>query len=86
MVVEASLTGFFKTFLILIGVIVVLRFLGRLMIAKRNLEAEREMLERERKFQRERKEKLRNFGKVNVIDKQKSPKGKVEDVDFEDIT
>lgn len=85
MVAEASLTGFFKTILILIGVLVVLRFLGRLMIAKNNLEKEREMLQRERDFQRERKDKLRNFGKVSVIGKKNSTKGTVEDVDFEEI-
>lgn len=85
MVVEASISGFFKTILILIGVIVVLRFLGQLMIAKRNMEQEREMLARERNFQKERNEKLRNFGKVKVVDKKNSPTGKVEDVDFEEI-
>lgn len=83
MVIESSLTGFFKTILILIGVLVVLRFLGRLMIAKNNLEKEREMLQRERDFQRERNDKLRNFGKVTVM-KNPQPKGPVEDVDFEE--
>lgn len=81
MIAEASFTGFFKTILILIGAIVLLRFLGQLMIAKRNMEKEREMLERERTFQKEKKEKLRNFGKVSII-RDAKPKGPVEDVDY----
>jgi uncharacterized protein YxeA len=83
MVVTASLTGLFKTILILIGVLVALRFLGRVMIAKRNLDEERELLKRERSFQKERNEKLKNFGKVSVSKKQ--PIANVEDVDFEEV-
>jgi hypothetical protein len=83
MVVTASLTGLFKTILILIGVLVALRFLGRVMIAKRNLDEERELLKRERSFQKERNEKLKNFGKVSVSKKQ--PISNVEDVDFEEV-
>lgn len=82
---EASITGLFKTILIIIGALVVLRFLGRVMIAKRNLDEERQLLERERKFQRERNEKLRNFGKVNVLNKNTTSKERTEDVDFEEM-
>jgi hypothetical protein len=81
---EASFTGLLKTILIIIGALVALRFIGRLMIAKRNLEEERELLKREKNFQKERGEKLRNFGKVSVIGRSK-PAGKVEDVDFEEV-
>jgi hypothetical protein len=86
MIQEASVAGVLKTALILIGALVLLRFLGRVMIAKRNLDEERQMLDRERKFQRERSEKLRDFGKVTVSGKQ--TRGKTtdaEDVDFEEI-
>jgi hypothetical protein len=83
MVVTASLTGLFKTLLIIIGALVALRFLGRVMIAKRNLEEERELLKRERSFQKERNEKLKNFGKVSLT--KNKPAGKIEDVDFEEI-
>jgi len=85
MVVTASVTGLFKTILIIIGALVALRFLGRLMIAKRNLEEEREMLRRERSFQKERNDKLRNFGRVTVQKKSARPSGNVEDVDFEEV-
>ncbi|HLP54255.1 MAG TPA: hypothetical protein VK151_04465 [Fluviicola sp.] len=85
--ITASFTGLVKTVLLIIGALVALRFIGRLMIAKRNLEEEREMLSRERSFQRERNEKLRNFGKVNVVkgSQQASSKAATEDVDFEEV-
>lgn len=86
MIVQASITGLFKTILIVIGALVALRFIGRLMIARRNLDEEREMLQRERAFQKERSDKLRNFGKVSVTARGgKAPVGKVEDVDFEEV-
>jgi uncharacterized protein YxeA len=83
MIVTASLTGLVKTIMIIIGALVALRFLGRVMIAKRNLEEERELLKRERSFQKERNDKLKNFGKVSIT--KNKPTGKVEDVDFEEI-
>jgi hypothetical protein len=86
-VVEASVTGIFRTVLIILGALVLLRFLGRLMIAKRNMEEERKMNERSRKIENDRKEKLKNFGKVNVIrpTQSKTTKNNVEDADFEEI-
>lgn len=85
--VEASFTGLVKTILLIIGAMVALRFIGRLMIAKRNLDEERELLNRERSFQRERDEKLRNFGKIKVVkdNQQASSKTATEDVDFEEV-
>ena len=83
MIVEASLSGLFKTALMIIGVLVLLRFLGRVMIAKRNLDEERADLAREKALVKERNEKLRNFGKVTVS--KSSPKGDVQDVDYEEI-
>lgn len=84
-IVEASITGLFKTLLILIGVLVLLRFLGRVMIAKRSLDQERADLAREKAFVRERNEKLRNFGKVTVSKTKAAPKGDIQDVDYEEI-
>lgn len=81
--VEASISGLFKTILILIGALVLLRFLGRVMIAKRNLDQERADLAREKAFVKERNEKLKNFGKVSVS--KSAPKGDVQDVDYEEI-
>lgn len=82
-VVQASFTGFIKTVLLLIGAFVLLRFLGQLAIAKRNMEQERESLKKEKDFLKEKNEKLKNFGKVKV--NKEKPKGDVVDVDFEEV-
>ncbi len=83
----ASITGLFKTILIIIGALVVLRFFGRVMIAKRNLDEEREFLKNDRSFREERERKRRNLGKVEIFNRGKSPatNAKIEDVDFEEL-
>ena len=80
---EASLGGLFKTVLIILGAFVLLRFLGQLMIAKRNIEEERADLKREKDFVRERNQKMKDFGKVSV--QKGTPRGDVQDVDYEEI-
>lgn len=89
-VVEASVSGFFRTILIIIGAIVALRFLGQLMIAKRNMEEERAMNERQRKFEKERSEKLKKFGKMSILGSSKKKTSNsdytdVVDVDYEEV-
>lgn len=92
MVVEASITGIFRTILIVVGAIVLLRFIGQLMIAKRNMEEERNHSNRQRIAEKERNEKLKNFGKTKIINKSANGKSRsanqtnVEDVDFEEIS
>lgn len=91
MVVEASITGIFRTVLIVIGAIVLLRFLGQLMIAKRNMEAERKLNEEQRKANQERNDKMKSFGKTTILgeinSKNKSVKSSsdIQDVDFEEV-
>jgi hypothetical protein len=89
-VVEASVSGFFRTILIIIGAIVAVRFLGQLLIAKRNMEEERTMNERQRKFEQERSEKLKKFGKISILGGSKKKTTNTEftdvvDVDYEEI-
>lgn len=84
MFVEASIPGLFRTILIIVGVLVLLRFIGQLMNAKRNMDEERRMNEDRRRAQKEKDEKKRNLGKTNVL----NDKGKdqsAEDVDFEEV-
>lgn len=81
--VEASISGLIKTVLLIIGAFVLLRFLGQLMIAKRNLEEERQHVKREKDFLKERNQKLKNFGKVTVEKKKRVDN--VQDVDFEEV-
>lgn len=91
MIVEASITGLFRTVLIILGAFVLLRFLGQLMMAKRNMEEERKINERQRAFDKERFEKMKKFGKTTVLNENKVSKknglndSKIEDVDFEVI-
>ncbi len=85
MVVEASITGLFRTILIIIGAIFVLRFLGQLMQAKRNLEAEKALAKKQNDLAKERNQKLRNFGKTTLISKKsKSRKANLDESDIED--
>ncbi len=91
MIVEASITGLFRTVLIILGAFVLLRFLGQLMMAKRNMEEERKINERQRAFEKERFEKMKKFGKTTVLNENNVSKknglndSKIEDVDFEVI-
>jgi hypothetical protein len=90
-IAEASITGLFKTVLIIVGAFVLLRFLGQLMIVKRNMEEERKMNERQRKTESERIDKLKNFGKVNISGRKNTKErmskadDNVQDVDFEEV-
>ena len=89
MVVEAGITNAFRTILIIIGAIVLLRFIGQLMNAKRNMEEGSRLTKQQREFQEERNQKLKNFGKVNIFSRNSKKtnklKGNVEDVDFEEV-
>lgn len=85
MIFALSITGLFRTLLIIIGAFILLRFLGQLLNAKRNMEAERKMAEQDRLFESEKREKAKKIGKTEVL-KSSSPKGTVQDVDFEEVT
>lgn len=84
MITVLSITGLFRTLLILIGAFVLIRFLGQLMNAKRNMEAERRANEQERLFAKEKAKKQQNFGKTEIL-KNDQLKGAIQDVDFEEL-
>lgn len=77
-----SIQGVFRTILIIIAVIVILRFIGRIMIAKRNLEEECAHEKSQRAHQKAKKDSELNKGKVHIS---KGASGYAEDVDFEEI-
>ena len=90
MIAEASIVGIFKTVLLILGAFVLLRFLGQLMIAKRNMEEERQLNKKQRDVESERNQKLKNFGKTSILNaKKKSPTKKeydfIQDVDYEEM-
>jgi uncharacterized membrane-anchored protein YhcB (DUF1043 family) len=82
--VEASVTGLVRTLLIIIGVIVLLRFLGQLMNAKRNMEEERKLNAKQRHFNKEKERKSKHLGKTSILDKSQGSDN-TEDVDFEEM-
>jgi hypothetical protein len=82
MIITASFTGVIKTVLILIGVLVILRIIGRTMIAKRNLEHERDLINREREFEKKKDFVRKNQGKTSILSKGKI---QAEDADFEEV-
>lgn len=78
-----SITGLFRTILIIIGVMVVLRVIGKMMIAKRNLEEEKELLREQRKSEKMVADAKQNYGKTSVTKIDSKDQG--EFVDFEEI-
>jgi len=84
MLVEASIPGLFRTIIIVVGVFVLLRFLGQLMNAKRNMDTERRMKEDKRRAEKEKDEIKRNLGKTDILNENRSGQN-VEDVDFDEV-
>ncbi len=87
MVIEASVSGFFRTILIIIGSIVLLRFLGQLMNAKRNLEEEKRLKEEQSNYEKEKKRSKIDFGKTSILNNntKKPTSSSIEDVDYEEL-
>ena len=81
--IQASISGLFKTILMVIGGLVLLRFIGQLMHAKRNIAEDQELNRKQKALEKERNEKLRNFGKT-TISKHKNVSN-VEDVSFKEV-
>jgi len=79
-----TIVGALKMVLMLIGGFIVLRFVGQLMSAKRNMEHERQLNEESRRFEKEKAEKLKTFGKTTVL-KDKAKTTNTQDADFEII-
>lgn len=85
MIVEASVTGLFRTLLIIGGVFLLLRFLGQFMVAKRNMEEEREHNSKQRKFKEAKRAQKQSEGKTKILGKNVSNHNDIQDVDFEEI-
>ena len=77
-----SVSGLFKTVLYIVGAIVLLRFIGQLMIAKRNINEQNAMKEQQSRFDKERRFVEKNKGKVSIS---KSRNSSAVDVDYEEV-
>lgn len=84
-IAEASLTGVFKMVFIIIGVLVVLRFVGRLMLAKKNIAEEKELNRRKKANEAEARRKKKHLGQTQILSKKQSSRDSVEDAEFEEI-
>lgn len=80
-----SVSGVLKMIVMIIGGLVILRFIGQLLIAKRNMEEERRINTAARKFREEKERKLKTFGKTKII-KDNEVNGGVQDVDYEEVS
>lgn len=77
-----SITGLFRTVLILIGIFLALRYLSRFALKRREMEEERSRQKAKQDFLREKKESKEREGEVKIMN---SPDFHAEDVDFEDV-
>lgn len=80
-----SITGFFRTILIVIGVIVILRAIGKLSQAKRNVDEQERMRNQEIEARRLREEFQRNYGKTSISKVDKNNSKDSDFVDFEEV-
>jgi len=80
-----SITGLIKMVLIILGVMLVLKVIGQFMIAKRNLEEEKELLKQQRISEKMAADAQKNFGKTTVSKIDNSTKNNSDYVDFEEI-
>tara|TARA_B100000508_G_scaffold140609_1_gene142333 strand:- start:18744 stop:18992 length:249 start_codon:yes stop_codon:yes gene_type:complete len=76
-----SLTGTVRMILIIIAVFVIVRFIGKLMIAKRNMDEQRRFNQNNDQFRKAKEESEKEKGRVKVVDRYRD----AEDVDYEEV-
>ena len=76
-----SITGLFRMVLIILGVFFLLKLIGQLMVARRNVEEERHFQQDRASREAELHESRKNFGKTTVT---KIGKDKPDDSEFTD--
>ena len=92
MIIEASVSGIFKTVLMVLGAFLLLRFFGQLMVAKRNLAEERQLKAEQDKYDKELKRKKENLGRTSILssstksNKTSKSNSSIEDIDYEEIS
>ena len=77
--------GLIRTILLIIGAVVAVRFIGQLMVAKRNLDAERRIKAEQDRIEKEKRRVEKNKGKTTLVTNQKNTSGPFEDVDYEEV-
>ena len=82
--IESSIVGVVKTIIFIIGIAVIMKFIGRLLIMKRNLKQENDFLKEKKEEQKLKQFINKNLGKVDI--NKNDCNNKHEDVDFEDLS
>lgn len=77
-----SIPGTLRMILIIIAVFVIVRFIGRILVAKRNLDEERRYNQNNENFRKEKERSEREKGRTKVMGKGYT---EAEDVDFEEV-
>lgn len=77
-----SIPGTLRMILIIIAVFVIVRFIGRILLAKRNLDEERRYNQNNENFRKEKEQSEREKGRTKVVNKGYTD---AEDVDFEEV-
>ncbi len=80
-----TILGLFKMLLIIIGVLTLIRFLGKLMIAKRDIDAQKQLKRENESIERDRRQKLKDFGKVKITSSKVKTSSSNDAQDIEDV-
>lgn len=71
-----------RTILIVIAVFVIVRFFGRVMTAKRDLDNDKQFRDKQSDFKREKQRVLQDEGKVHIVE---DVRQEAEDADYEEV-
>jgi uncharacterized membrane protein len=85
MIQEASFTGVLRMILVIIGIIVVLRFIGKLLMAKREMDRVNELERTNQSIAKEKAEAERRKGSISVSKNSSSHQNEIEDVDYQEV-
>jgi hypothetical protein len=83
MTLIASIQGTFKMILMIIGGFVLLRFIGQLLIVKRNLAEQKRHEDFQKEFEKQKSFYNKNKGKINILGKNQTTN--FQDVDYEEV-
>ena len=83
MVVTASVSVVLKTILMLLGAMVALKYLGQLLVAKRNIAEQSRFRGEQDEIQKQKADFERNKGKISIVTNVNS--NDVKDIDYEEI-
>lgn len=85
MIATASIVGLVRMVFIILGIILVLRFIGQFFMAKKRMEEDRDYKKSKSTFEKERERHLKNKGKITISKKSKDDFHDEDFTDYEEI-